>query len=279
MSDGALCVFPPGFTDREGEPLPLIVRKQDGGYGYAATDLAAIRYRTQTLGGDAHPLRRRRAAAAAPRDGLRRREGRRLARAAGARRARRVRLDPRPRQEDVQDARGRHREARRRCSTRPSSAPRAVVAEKNPDLDDATRAAVARADRHRRDQVRRPLQRSHQGLRLRLGSHARVRGQHGAVPPVRARAHPLDLPQGRGRRRRRPRSRSHRRASRPSGRSRSSCSGSAGVVASVAETLQPHRLCTYLFELATRFTTFFDKCSVLKADDEATRAPASRSPT
>ncbi len=33
-SDGALCVFPQGFTKREGEPLPLIVRKQDGGYGY-----------------------------------------------------------------------------------------------------------------------------------------------------------------------------------------------------------------------------------------------------
>ena len=51
ISDGALCVFLPGFTNREGEPLPLIVRKQDGGYGYAATDLAALRYRTQTLHG------------------------------------------------------------------------------------------------------------------------------------------------------------------------------------------------------------------------------------
>jgi arginyl-tRNA synthetase len=49
MNDGALCAFPPGFTNREGEPLPLIVRKQDGGYGYAATDLAAIRFRTGTL--------------------------------------------------------------------------------------------------------------------------------------------------------------------------------------------------------------------------------------
>ena len=27
------------------------MRKQDGGYGYGATDLAALRYRTQTLGG------------------------------------------------------------------------------------------------------------------------------------------------------------------------------------------------------------------------------------
>jgi arginyl-tRNA synthetase len=51
INDGALCAFPPGFTNREGEPLPLIVRKQDGGYGYGATDLAALRYRTQTLGG------------------------------------------------------------------------------------------------------------------------------------------------------------------------------------------------------------------------------------
>jgi arginyl-tRNA synthetase len=49
LSDGALCVFPAGFTGREGAPLPLIVRKQDGGYGYATTDLAAIRHRTQTL--------------------------------------------------------------------------------------------------------------------------------------------------------------------------------------------------------------------------------------
>jgi len=50
VSDGALCVFPQGFTGREGEPLPLIARKQDGGYGYATTDLAAIRYRLKNLG-------------------------------------------------------------------------------------------------------------------------------------------------------------------------------------------------------------------------------------
>lgn len=50
-SDGALCAFPDGFTGRDGERLPLIVRKADGGYGYAATDLAAIRHRVGTLGG------------------------------------------------------------------------------------------------------------------------------------------------------------------------------------------------------------------------------------
>ncbi len=50
--DGALCVFPPGFANRDGDPLPLIVRKSDGGYGYAATDLAAIRDRVDRLGAD-----------------------------------------------------------------------------------------------------------------------------------------------------------------------------------------------------------------------------------
>ncbi|HEV3268790.1 MAG TPA: arginine--tRNA ligase [Acidimicrobiales bacterium] len=51
-SEGALCVFPPGFQNREGEPLPLIVRKSDDGFGYAASDLAALRDRVSTLHGD-----------------------------------------------------------------------------------------------------------------------------------------------------------------------------------------------------------------------------------
>jgi arginyl-tRNA synthetase len=48
-NEGALCVFPPGFTGREGRPLPLIIRKSDGGYNYATTDLAAVRYRVDDL--------------------------------------------------------------------------------------------------------------------------------------------------------------------------------------------------------------------------------------
>jgi arginyl-tRNA synthetase len=49
ISDGALCVFPPGFTGRDGTPLPLMLRKSDGGYGYDTTDMAAIRYRLRDL--------------------------------------------------------------------------------------------------------------------------------------------------------------------------------------------------------------------------------------
>jgi arginyl-tRNA synthetase len=43
--DGAQCVFLEGFSNKEGKPLPLIVKKSDGGYNYATTDLAALRYR------------------------------------------------------------------------------------------------------------------------------------------------------------------------------------------------------------------------------------------
>ncbi len=52
ISEGALCAFPPGFTARDGSPLPIILRKSDGGYGYDATDMAAIRYRVRELGAD-----------------------------------------------------------------------------------------------------------------------------------------------------------------------------------------------------------------------------------
>lgn len=42
VDDGADVVFPAGFANRDNEPLPMIVRKGDGGYGYAATDLATV---------------------------------------------------------------------------------------------------------------------------------------------------------------------------------------------------------------------------------------------
>ena len=51
-SQGARCVFLPEFKGKEGEPLPLIVQKSDGGYLYATTDLAAVRHRAQRLEAD-----------------------------------------------------------------------------------------------------------------------------------------------------------------------------------------------------------------------------------
>ncbi len=46
-NEGAMCVFVEGFTNKAGEPLPLIIQKSDGGYNYATTDLAALCYRIQ----------------------------------------------------------------------------------------------------------------------------------------------------------------------------------------------------------------------------------------
>ncbi len=51
-SDGATCVFPEGFKTKEGQPLPFIIRKSDGAYLYATTDLAALRYRVNELKAD-----------------------------------------------------------------------------------------------------------------------------------------------------------------------------------------------------------------------------------
>ncbi|GAB2813964.1 arginine--tRNA ligase [Streptomyces daliensis] len=51
-SDGALCVFFDDVKGQDGTPTPLIVQKSNGGFGYAATDLAAIRDRVGTLHAD-----------------------------------------------------------------------------------------------------------------------------------------------------------------------------------------------------------------------------------
>jgi arginyl-tRNA synthetase len=51
-SEGAQCIFLDEFKNKDGDILPLIVRKSDGGYLYATTDMVALQHRTQTLGAD-----------------------------------------------------------------------------------------------------------------------------------------------------------------------------------------------------------------------------------
>ena len=52
QSDGADVVFPGGWVNRDGEPLPMIIRKADGGYNYSTTDLACIIDRVERLACD-----------------------------------------------------------------------------------------------------------------------------------------------------------------------------------------------------------------------------------
>ena len=51
-SDGAKVVFPPGFHNRENEPLPLIVRSRSGAFMYATSDLACVLDRVENIGAD-----------------------------------------------------------------------------------------------------------------------------------------------------------------------------------------------------------------------------------
>jgi arginyl-tRNA synthetase len=46
-SDGANCVFLDGYTNRDGDRLPMIVQKSDGGFMYSTTDLAAVKHRVE----------------------------------------------------------------------------------------------------------------------------------------------------------------------------------------------------------------------------------------
>ena len=200
-SDGALCVFPAGFTGRDGEPLPIIVRKSDGGFGYGATDLAAIRYRARGARRDPAALRRRPAAAPALRDGVRGGARGRLAAAAVPARARRLRLDPRRRRQDAAHPGRRHRSSWSTCSTRRSPGPRPGSREEpGPRRAVAARVAAAvgiGAIKYADLSTDRVKDYVFDWDRMLV-----ARRQHGAVPAVRARPDPLDLPAGRVRRRR-----------------------------------------------------------------------------
>ncbi|HEY8526317.1 MAG TPA: arginine--tRNA ligase [Acidimicrobiales bacterium] len=261
-SDGALCVFPEGFTNREGKPLPLIVRKSDGGYGYATTDLAAIRYRLGKLAAtrllyvvgapqnqhlemvfqtarEAGWLREPARAEHVSFGSVLGADGKMLRTRAGES----VKLI------DLLD------EAVERAE--------AVVAEKNPSLEGADRAEVARivgigavkyadlsTDR-RRDYVfdydrmlsfdgnTAPyLQYAHTRIRSifrRAGIEAPAEVDTVVVAEPAERALALEL------------------------------LGFGGVIGDVAETLEFHRLAGYLYDLATTFTTFYEQCPVLKA--------------
>ena len=86
-SDGAEVVFPPGYKNREGDPLPLIVRRRTAASTTRRATSPASSTALERRAGRPAPLRRRRAAGAAPRDGVQGRRDGRLADAARTRRS------------------------------------------------------------------------------------------------------------------------------------------------------------------------------------------------
>ena len=269
VSEGAMCVFPPGFVGREGEPLPLIIRKQDGGYGYPTTDLAAVKHRVQTLHATrlvyviGSPQSQHLAMVYA------------TAKLAGW-------LAPPARAEhvafgsilgpDKKMFKTRSGESVKLLDLIAEAVERAakVVAEKT-DLDEAARADVARAvgvgamkyadlcnDRIK-DYVfdwDRMLAFEGNTAPYLMYARARIlsifakitRDGIAAAPGAFAlnepaeRALALELLRF------------------------------GSVVAEVERTLEPHRLCGYLFELASAYTSFYERCPVLKAATEEERA-------
>jgi arginyl-tRNA synthetase len=267
LDEGALCVFLEGFSGREGEPVPLIVRKQDGGFGYAATDLAAIRYRIEVLGADrilyviGSPQQQHLAMvfAAAKKAGWLPDSVRVEHVAFGSvlgsdKKMLKTRSGESVKLIDLLD------EAIQRAEQ--------IVSEKNPELDQATRSLVARqvgigavkyADLSS-DRVKdymfdwdRMLAFEGNTAPYLQYAHARIRSifrrgglEQPAEPEVTLtepveRALALEL------------------------------LSFQTVVDSVCESSEPHHLCKYLYELATRFTAFYESCPVLKAKTEAIR--------
>jgi arginyl-tRNA synthetase len=272
-SDGAEVVFPPGFTNRDGEPLPLIVQARTGGFNYATSDLACVIDRVERVGAD------------------------RMLYVVGAPQAQHLAmvfavaemagwLAPAEKTSDGRSPavhvafgnvlgadrkmlRSRSGDSVKLVELLDEAVERAAaaVAEKNPSLSDEARAAVARAvgigavkyadlstDRTR-DYVfdwDRMLSFDGNTSPYLQYAHARIcsifrkagieRSEVRGVQPTLTDPHERAL-----------------------------CIRLLGYDTAVWESLDrysPHRLCTYLYELASDFTSFYEHCPVLKADDE-----------
>ncbi len=262
--DGALCVFPAGFVNRQGEPLPLIVRKSDGGYGYPATDLATVRDRTGRL------------------------DATRLVYVVGAEQSLHLRLvfavaalagylpDPAAAVHvsfglvlgtDGKKLASRTGGSERLIDLLSEGIERAETAlkERSSDLSPERQAALARAlgvgavkygdlsTERTRDYVfdwdRMLAFEGDTGPYLQY-AHARIRSifrRAQVAPPAPGTAPLLDEP--------------HERAL------ALRLLGFAAAVEATAETYSPSKLCSYLFDLATTFTGFYEACRVLVEDD------------
>jgi arginyl-tRNA synthetase len=271
-SGGAQCVFLDGFENAAGEPFPLIVRKSDGGYGYAATDLAAVRHRVREL------------------------KAARILYVIDARQAQHLRMVFETARKagwlpdevevvhvpfgTILGTDGRPFKSRSGDTPRLKellddavAGARAVVADKSADLppeelEHVVQAAGigavkyadlsnARVKDYVFDPERMVSLAGNTSVYLQY-AHARACSVLGKLPPPLSDEAATTVD---------PSVPIHR-----AERALILALDEFGtVLAEVAETLEPHRLCTYLFELAKAFSDFWQNCPVLKADDAAQR--------
>ncbi|HVF33432.1 MAG TPA: arginine--tRNA ligase [Acidimicrobiales bacterium] len=274
IDDGALCAFPDGFKNRDGDPMALMIRKSDGGFGYQATDLAAVRYRATELQADRIVY-----VVGAPQGqhlAMVREVGREagwLGDRAGGRVAEHVSFGS-ILGEDRKMYKTRSGDSVKLSELLDEAVERAAakVRETNPDLPADEQARVAQqigigavkyadlANDRVKDYVfdwdRMLAFEGNTGPYLQY-AHARIRSifRRSEVDPAQLSAGNVAVLIGE-----------------PAERALVlQLLGLPEVVASVVETLQPHRLATYAYEVAQAFTSFYEQCPVVRAPDEATR--------
>jgi len=269
-SQGAQVVFPEGFQDRDGNALPMIVQKSDGGYLYATTDLAAARYRIDTLGADwliyVTDARQTQHFSMVFQT---------LRETGWANDA--VRLDHvtfgtilGPDKKPFKTREGETVKLRDLLDQAEEKA-EAVIQEKNPALDEPTRKQAARtvgigalkyadlaADR-RKDYVfdwHRMLSLEGNTAPYLQNAYVRIRSifRKGEMNPDAPRNGEIVI---------------HEPAERALALKLAQL---PRVLNRVADNLEPHHLCTFLFELATAFHQFYEKCPVLPTEDQTIRA-------
>jgi arginyl-tRNA synthetase len=266
-SDGAKVVFPPGFTSRDNEPLPLIIHARTGGFNYATSDLACVIDRVERLGADlllyvvgapqqqhlqmVFEVARMAGWITPPAEAVHVSFGSILG-------------------EDRKMLRSRSGDSVKLVDLLDEAVERAAaaVAEKNPELPEAERAAVARmigigavkyADLST-DRIRdyvfdwdRMLAFDGNTAPYLQYAHARIRSifRRADIDPatVRAAGTAIELgePQERDLAKR--------------------LLGYPSVIEDTLSSYSPHKLCTYLFDLAQDFTAFYEHCPVLKAEE------------
>jgi arginyl-tRNA synthetase len=268
---GALCVFLDEFKGRDGAPLPLIVRKQDGGYGYAATDLAGVRYRTREL--DATRLLYVTGAPQQQHFAMVFATAKRAGYLPAGTSAEHVMfgsiLGP-----DKKMFKTRSGENVRLAELLDEAVARAekAVREKNPSLEPDEVARVAEAvgigalkyADLSSDRIKDYVFDWDRMLAFEGNTGPYLQYAHARICSIARKAAEAGMSVG-------PDTRLAL-ATEPERRLAVELLMLEPVLASVERTLEPHKLTGYLFELATTFTSFYESSPVLRADDEATRA-------
>ena len=268
--EGALCVFLDEFKSKEGNPLPVIIQKSDGGYNYATFDLAAMRFRTHKLGA------KRVIYVTDARQALHFKQVFATARATGILADPNVKLEHVPfgsiLGEDNKPLKTRSGENVKLAELLKEAVERAynVVNEKNPKLSDEQKQDVARmvgigaikyadlSQNRNNDYVfsfDRMLALNGNTAPYLQYAHARIcsifRKAGENIDTYTAKA-VISSPEER--------------------ELMLKIMSLENAVTAVASDLRPHVLCNYLYELSVCFSSFYDKCSVMNCEDAKIKA-------